>query len=243
MTTQSQDHTKPLVLIVEDDSDEARILTFYLNDDFDVAVVHSYDEAKQWLALQAPALIVLDIQLGDDKEAGFRLCHDIRHAPAGSPLVRLRDVMILMLTQRPEASRGLNDGADDYLRKPYNRSELVARVRARVRRTPTSVRQHVLECFPLKIDTKRQEVTVNDLRLEVTRQEYKILYLLMHADGAAVSRNDLQGYNLESRTIDQTIYILRQKLKAAYPGAEKVIQAVRGRGYRIVALYPEQQPA
>jgi DNA-binding response OmpR family regulator len=86
-------------------------------------------------------------------------------------------------------------------------------------------------------------VTVNGLRLEVTRQEYKILYLLMHADGATVSRNDLQGYNLESRTIDQTIYILRQKLKAAYPGAEKVIQAVRGRGYRIAALCPEQQPA
>jgi two-component system alkaline phosphatase synthesis response regulator PhoP len=247
---QSQDH-KLLVLIVEDDIDQADILMRYLSKDFDVDMVHSYTEAKQKLEQQAPAFIVLDIMLGDDKDAGFRLCHEIRNAHKGGPLSHLTEVMILMLTERQEAPRGLNGGADDYLCKPFPREEFVARVHALRRRMRTGPRHRKLELPPLAIDTSLEIVQVDGKPLSLTNQEYLVLYRLMLENGNTVSRSDILGAGIRSRTVDQTVYTLRQKLKAAYTGADRMVQTVHGRnisrhdaeeegerrgGYRIVPL-------
>lgn len=230
---QSQDH-KLLVLIVEDDIDQADVLMRYLSKDFDVDMVHSYTEAKQKLEQQAPAFIVLDIMLGDDKDAGFRLCHEIRNAHKGGPLSHLTEVMILMLTERQEAPRGLNGGADDYLCKPFPREEFVARVHALKRRMRTGPRRRKLELPPLTIDTRLQVVQVEMVRgdsktLSLTKQEYLVLYRLMLAEGNTVSRSDILGADIRSRTVDQTVYTLRQKLSEARPGTERMIETVQGR--------------
>jgi DNA-binding response OmpR family regulator len=239
---------KLLVLIVEDDTDIAQSLVFRLGDSFDTVVAHTYADARRALEQRAPAVIVLDIELGDDKEAGFRLCHEIRTAHTGGPLAHLHDVMILMLTVLEDAPRGLDDGADDYICKPFKPRELVSRVKALVRRMRTNLGQPVLELAPLKIDTERQIAEVDSTSLRLTNLEYTVLYRLMLANGKTVSRSDFLGPEVESRTIDQTVSTLRQKLKVAHPGADKMLETVHGRknadiidgerrrGYRIVPL-------
>jgi DNA-binding response OmpR family regulator len=247
MITQSDD--KPLVLVVEDDPNVARVIMFYLEDDFHLVAASSYHEALQKLQQLTPALIVLDLELQGDREAGFRLCQHIRSQQSG-PLAHLAEVMILMLTKLDKETDGLNIGADNYLSKSsLKRNVLVARINALLRRLPPEQRGSLIKVSPLIVNKHRRTASIHGQELSLTGNEYYVLSRLAQKPGVTVSRIDILGVDSSSRTVDQTIFMLRKKLNQAYDGAGKMIVTVSGAnvagdnaegelkgGYRLVPL-------
>ena len=143
---------------------------------------------------------------------------------------------VLILTARDswhEKVAGIDAGADDYLSKPFHMPELLARLRALIRRSHGHA-SPVLSCGPVTLDTRSQQVSAHGVPIVLTSHEYKVLSCLMHHQGEVVSRTDLtehiyaQEADRDSNTIDVFIARLRRKLP------EGVIDTVRGQGYRMV---------
>ncbi len=144
---------------------------------------------------------------------------------------------VLILTAREqwhEKVAGIDAGADDYLTKPFHTEELLARVRALIRRAQ-GLASPTLACGPLALDTRSGRVTLDGNPVNLTSHEYKVLAYLMHRPGAVVSRAELtehiyaQGFDRDSNTIEVFVGRLRKKLPA------ELIETVRGLGYRLVA--------
>ena len=144
---------------------------------------------------------------------------------------------VLILTARDqwhEKVAGIDAGADDYLTKPFHTEELLARVRALIRRAQ-GLASPTLACGPLALDTRSGRVTLDGNPVNLTSHEYKVLAYLMHRPGAVVSRAELtehiyaQGFDRDSNTIEVFVGRLRKKLPA------ELIETVRGLGYRLVA--------
>jgi DNA-binding response OmpR family regulator len=220
------------ILLVDDEPSIIQLSRLYL--ERDGYKTHSQGDGAQ--ALEAieklkPDLVVLDVMLpGLD---GFEVCRRLR--AANNP------VPILMLTARDEDIDkivGLELGADDYLTKPFNPRELVARVKAILRRTdkspnPDSAPLHLAD---LVIDSARREVMVSGLPVELRTQEFELLYLLVQNRGLVLTREKLLekawGFDFygQTRTVDVHIAQLRRKI-----GASQVkIETVTGIGYKIV---------
>jgi len=200
---------------------------------FDVTTASSGEEALRALEKRKPDLAVLDVSLPDFD--GITLCRRIR-AEHRFP--------IIMLTARSEAVDkviGLEVGADDYLTKPFEPSELVARVRAQLRRSTeyagAAVRDKI-KIQGLEIDFESREVHIDGRMVELTKREYELLAHLARNAGRVISRESLfernWGFDIEfsSNSLDVHIYRLRKKLE---PDADHPIyvQTVRGYGYRI----------
>jgi len=170
------------------------------------------------------------IDLGLPKMSGMELIRTLREAGKTFP--------ILILTARSswqDKVDGLQQGADDYMVKPFHVEELMARINALVRRASGWSRS-VLECGPILLDLIAQTVNVDGQEVELTSYEYKVLeYLMMHA-GELVSKGDLtehiyqQDFDRDSNVLEVFIGRLRKKLDT--DGALKPIETVRGRGYR-----------
>lgn len=223
------------ILVVDDDKQIVRLVSTYLEQaGYTVLTAYDGEDAMRIIRRERPDLIVLDLML--PKHDGYEITKWLR---ADSSLAA---TPILMLTARVEDSDkilGLELGADDYLTKPFNPREVVARVRAILRRAvagPTAPR--VLQVGELKLDVDRHEVTLAGRAIETTPTEFALLKTLMENPNRAFTRGELieqaLGYAYEGmdRTLDSHIKNLRKKIEDD-PSEPRYIETVFGVGYRM----------
>ena len=222
------------ILVVEDDRKTASLVALYLEKEgFRVLTAHDGKKAIDLAKEHALSFVILDLMLPEVD--GWEVCRMLR---------RQSDVPILMLTAREdEVDRisGLTMGADDYVVKPFSPRELVARVKAILRRGPlkTHARETVFSTKDgLVLDAERFRVTLNDEPIQLTPHEYKLLHALMSRRGRVLTREDLLDSlypNDEAIVIDRVVDVhigkLRQKIEK-YPSKPRYILTVRGIGYR-----------
>ena len=220
------------ILIVEDEVRIVRTLRLYLEQaGFVVTAVHDGTQAIPAFRQERPSLILLDLNLpGQD---GLDICR---------PLRRFGNVPIIMLTARTEEMDrliGLELGADDYISKPFSPREVVARVRAVLRRTQGSLaNSDLLQAGALQLDVAAYRAWIDEQLLDLTQTEFELLATLMRHKGRVLSRSQLleavQGGAHEEleRAIDQHIKNLRRKLKDVV-GDLPVINTIYGVGYRL----------
>jgi two-component system response regulator MprA len=221
------DQTDARVLIVEDDADIADVLRRSLrNEGYEVRTSADGVDALDVAAGFIPDLVVLD--LGLPRLDGVEVCRRLRQEG---------DVPILMLTARAETDdrvAGLDSGADDYLVKPFERQELLARIRALLRRRPPRGAA-VLEVADLQLNPDTREVRRGEREIELTNREFELLEFLMRNERLVISRerllDEVWGYDpmAATNTIDVFISNLRRKLEA---GEEpRLLHTKRGAGY------------
>ena len=220
------------VLIVDDDSNIAEIISLYLiKEMFETKVAEDGYEALELFESFEPDLVILDLML--PRVPGERVCRAIRDNS---------DVPIIMLTAKGEVEDriiGLELGADDYLIKPFSPRELVARVRALLRRVhaDSEPQREVLEFGDLTIDVSGHKVLVSGKEVDLTASEFKLLTTLSRYPGRVYSRMELVekvlGYDFEGyeRTIDSHVKNLRAKI-GDNPRNPKWLHTVHGVGYR-----------
>ena len=221
---------KPVILVVEDDRRIAALVAKNLEAaGYSCTAVHEGDAALAAFERVAPALVVLDVGLPG--VSGIEITRALRRQSA---------VPILMLTARSsEADKvlGLEIGADDYLTKPFGPSELVARVRALLRRTTAGPREGALEFDGLRIDPARRDVERDGERVTLTSLEFDLLYFLASTPGRVYTREALMERVWGSerivgdRSIDSLVSRLRRKIERD-PDDPRHLQTVWGAGYR-----------
>ncbi|MBE7554213.1 MAG: response regulator transcription factor [Anaerolineales bacterium] len=227
----------PQILIVDDDPDIVRLVRAYLEKaGFQVLTAHNGETALHILRRDHPALLVLDLMLPD--RDGWDITRLVRADPS------LAHLPVIMLTARiDDADKiiGLELGADDYITKPFNPREVVARVRSVLRRSQAnqlSPQRRILQQADLLMDLDRREVMVNGQPVELTATEFNLLRTLLENPGYAFTRSELieqaLGYEYEGseRTLDSHMRNLRRKIEPT-PGHATYIQTVYGIGYRL----------
>jgi DNA-binding response OmpR family regulator len=222
--------TSESILIVEDEGSIASFVALYLkNAGYTVRTVGKGADALDQVSSDPPSLTILDLMLPDID--GIEVCRRIR---------KTSDVPILMLTARDEDVDkiiGLEVGADDYLTKPFNPRELVARVKSILRRSAPERRQAesaVIRHGDLSIDAGRREVRVGEEEIQLAPKEFDLLWELLDHRGLVLTRDQLLervwGYTFagDTRTVDVHVRQLRRKLGEASP-----IVTVWGVGYKV----------
>ncbi len=219
-----------LIYIVEDDSSIREIETIALkNSNYMVCAFEKAKDFYKKLDEITPDLVLLDIMLPD--ENGYDILKKLRNNPTTK---RLPIIMVTAKTTEMDMIRGLDEGADDYIKKPFSIMELITRVKALLRRTETS-EPKVLQLGNIMIDHERHLVFVDERQLELTFKEYELLRYLMTNPSVVLSREAIMRqvwgveFEGESRTVDMHIKTLRQKLGEA--GSR--IRTVRNVGYVI----------
>jgi two-component system, OmpR family, response regulator len=220
------------VLIVEDDVKLAGLIQRAVREQAALADVAHEGEDALWMADATPYdVIVLDVNLPGIN--GFETCRRLRAARVPTP--------ILMLTARASVTdrvTGLDTGADDYLVKPFDVIELLARIRALARRGPVT-RGTVLSADDLSLDPGTQVVRRGGTRISLSTKEFQLLEVFMRRPGQVLSRYDLlegawdMAYENKSNVIDVYIRYLRNKIDR--PFGMRTIETVRGAGYRLAA--------
>ena len=228
---------KQKILVVDDECNIIELVKFNLErEGYQVITAENGDEALELARLERPDLMVLDIMLpGKD---GLSVCRAINSDP------ETKNIPVIMLSAKAEEFDkvlGLELGADDYMTKPFSPRELVARVKARLRRRYELVAQlpylNKLSIGGLVIDEDRFAVTVNGTKIELTPKEFELLRYLARHPGKVFTRDFLletiwgYDYTGDSRTVDVHIRHIRQKLEHI-PDAAQLIETVRGVGYR-----------
>lgn len=225
------------VLIVDDEPGIVEIASAYLRrDGFQVRIATTGRRALAVTELQPPDLIVLDLMLPDIP--GEDICAELR---------KVSNVPIIMLTAKSgedDRVRGLALGADDYLVKPFSPRELVARIRAILRRAQTDERPSadilVFDGGRLEVDLAAHAVRVEDHPALLTVSEFRLLETLCRRPGRVFSRAELregmQAQDMDGfeRTVDAHVKNLRRKLEVAAPNSARYVATVYGVGYRLV---------
>ena len=220
------------ILVVDDEPDIREAIRFALeNAEFSVMEAGHADDARKLLNNACPDLILLDWMLPG--RSGLELAQQLKQNP------KTREVPIIMVSARGEEEdrvKGLETGADDYIAKPFSPREMVARVKAVLRRSQPDEPTDEIEIGGLRIDHISHRITAGGQAIEVAPTEYRLLHFFMtHAD-RAFSRSQLldrvwgdQVY-VEERTVDVHIRRLRKALETT--GHDHLLQTVRGVGYR-----------
>lgn len=217
------------VVVIEDDANIAELVDMYLRrDGFRVLVARDGDAGLETVRRERPRLVVLDVGIPGERD-GFEVCRVLR-AEGSWP--------VLFLTARDdEIDRilGLELGADDYVTKPFSPRELVARVRAVLRRTERPpLSEAVLSVGNISIDPSRREVSVSGAVVALTAREFDLLRFMAAHRGFVLSRQQLldgiwgTGWYGDARTVDVHVAQLRRKL-----GGGLLLLTVRGVGYRL----------
>ena len=217
-------------LLVEDETQIADFIARGLSEQgYAVDVARDGEEAISWTDVVSFDVIILDVML--PKRDGIEVCRTLRNQGLSTP--------VLMLTARDAVEdrvRGLDSGADDYLVKPFAFSELLARLRALMRRE-SSVVGSVIEVGDLRLDTATWEVSRQDMPVERTTRERRLLEYMMRHPNQVLTRTMIAehvwNYEFDNATnvIDVHIRNLRRKIDDGFP--TRLIQTVRGAGYRI----------
>jgi DNA-binding response OmpR family regulator len=220
------------ILAVDDDSDILKVVKANLElHGYNVVTAESWAAARDLLSVEYPDLIVLDVMLPDGD--GMEICSQLRRERT--------DLPIIMLTAKDKVSDkvfGLESGADDYVVKPFETLELVARIKACLRRAAPAESDEKISAGHLTIDFRKRLVTVSGKTVGLTPKEYDLLCFFIHHRGEAVSRDAIRksvwkGSQIYSwsRVIDVHIQHLRHKIEKD-PAKPKYIITVPGAGYR-----------
>lgn len=226
---------KEKILIVDDEEHIIELLRFnLLNVGYDVFTANNGIDAVKIAKAEKPSLLLLDLMLpGID---GFDVCKEIKRNND------MKNTSIIMLTAKGEELDkilGLELGADDYITKPFSIRELLARVKAVLRRTNSfiEVEEDVFTSQNLKIDFERHEVYISDKKVDLTLKEFELLQILIKNKGKILKRETLLdkiwGYEYigETRTVDVHIRYLRKKIEEDDKNP-RFIETIRGVGYR-----------
>lgn len=225
------------ILVVEDEESLRIGLADVLSDEgYEVSVADSGRAARAHLQGADPDLVVLDVMLPDVD--GYVLCQEIRAAGR-----RARVFMLTARTLEDDIVRGFEAGADDYLEKPYRLRELLARVRALLRRTDGPAGSPELRFAEFVLDTGARALRGPEGRVELTRTEFDILRLFVERRGRALSRDEIidvvwgAGVVVDVRTVDNFVSSLKRKL-GWREGASYRFRSLRGVGYCLEVQTP-----
>lgn len=223
------------ILMVDDDPSLVKMITFLLKDEgYDVISASTGTEALQILAQQWVDMVILDIMLPRGMD-GFEICRRVRETN------RVPIIMLSAKGSTEDRVRGLLDGADDYLPKPCEPAELLARVKALARRSqaqPTAADSRVMAAGGLQLDPLRHTVTLsNGKTADLTPTESQLLHCLMRNAGKILTREILIAHawgDTQGRDVGQVdVYIRRLRVKIeSDPGKPRLIQTVWGLGYK-----------
>jgi DNA-binding response OmpR family regulator len=221
------------VLVVEDERRLAGIIRRGLIEEgYAVDVVYDGEEAQYMAETTTYDIIILDIML--PKKDGIAVCKDLRSKKINTP--------ILMLTARDSVEdrvKGLDSGADDYLIKPFAFSELLARIRALLRRESLS-KTPKIQVGDLVLDTLTREAWRGQRKIDLTTKEYSILEYFMSHPNMVITRTMLEenawDYEYDSMSNIIDVYIRRLRRKIDGEGVDSLIQTVRGAGYRLKTI-------
>lgn len=225
----------PRLLVIEDEPSQVELLRYNLTKQgFDVRIAMDGDEGVEAAREDPPDLILLDWMLPN--LSGIEVCRQLRRDRA------TREVPIIMLTARSEERdkvRGLDVGADDYVTKPYSVKELIARVRAALRRPAARVADSKLVYGRIEIDLEKHIVKVAAREVMLSPTEFRLLVTLMQSPGRVFSRDQLLDLvwgitaDVDTRTVDVHVGRLRRVLDSA--DGEGLIRTIRGFGYALSA--------
>lgn len=230
--------SKARILVVDDDTAVVRLIRSYLEQaGFEVLTAYTGETALHTIRRDRPDLVLLDLMLPD--RDGYDITRIVRNDPA------LATLPILMLTARvtdTDKVVGLELGADDYITKPYNPREVVARVRSRLRVQQGLIQSNAplprLRIGLLELDPNRMEVTISGQKADLTMTEFSLLQVLMAQPGYVLTRSELirqaLGHDYEGveRTLDSHIRNLRKKI-GDDPKQPTYIKTIYGVGYRM----------
>ncbi len=225
------------ILMVDDEANIIELARMYLErDGFSVIAAEDGQTALDLIASESPALVVLDLMLPEVD--GWEVCKRTRAQS---------DVPIIMLTARDDDIDkivGLELGADDYMTKPFNPRELVARVRAILRRTSGAAKKSdestpVIQVGDILIDPARQEVTANNQPINLRAKEFDLLQTLAEHEGMVLDREQLLnlvwGFDFYGQTRTVDVHVAHVRARLADVGSVVQIETVWGKGYKLTA--------
>ncbi|KZX93186.1 MULTISPECIES: phosphate regulon transcriptional regulator PhoB [unclassified Sulfitobacter] len=227
------DVTRPQVLLVEDEPAQREVLAYNLEaEGFEVRRAEDGEEAMLLVSEAAPDLVILDWMM--PLMSGIEVCRQLKSRES------TRHIPVIMLSARSEevdTVRGLETGADDYVIKPYNLRELMARVRTQLRRTRPAAAGALLSFDDIQLDPERHRVSRAGSELKLGPTEYRLLTTLLEKPGRVFSRDQLLDHvwgrdiYVDTRTVD--VHIARLRKVLTREGGGDPIRTVRGAGYAL----------
>lgn len=227
---------KDLIYCLEDDHDISELLKYSITDaGYNVVCFDSPKHLLKALSQNLANLVILDIMIEGSKIDGIDVLKQIRQDYSNV------DIKIIMLSAKANEMNkvnALNLGADDYITKPFSVLELVARIKANLRRKSVSTKKNTIEYFDITMNLDEHRVFLNDIEITLTHKEFKLLKILLLNAGTTIAReklfNEVWGYEvaIETRTLDMHIKNIREKLLHK----KNIISTIRGIGYRLAWL-------